>query len=408
MKPQPHTAQYKKDEADRLRNVLKKYKVIAVADMTGMPSPQLQRLRNSTKDSLLITMSKGRIIKIVFGELKNKIKGIEELKECIKGMPGLIFTNDNPFRLSKILQKSKSSAPAKAGQLAPNDIIVSAGPTPFPPGPIIGELGQVGIKASVVDGKVAVKEDKVVVREGQEITAPVANVLAKLGMEPMEIGINLLAALENGVIFTKQVLNINDEEYKNNIRLAYTSAFNLAFKIKYTTKDNIKMLLQKAYREAGTLADKGGILTSENIKKRISQASSEAEALKSKLNLPDVIEEVPEKETKVEKVSAQKTDEKKSGEKQAVRVEVHKVEPKIEEKKAEKIPEKKYDNKKGSHESIKNDEAVAQQILKRLQDEKMGKQTNEKEDRQFKENEKVAQDVLKKIQDEKMKKEKRR
>ena len=189
MKPQPHIAQYKKDEADRLRNMLQKYKVIAVADMTGMPSPQLQRLRNSTKDSLVITMSKGRIIKIIVGELKDKIKGIDKLKECIRGMPALIMTNDNPFRLSSILKKSKSSAPAKAGQIAPNDIIVPAGPTQFPPGPIIGEFGQIGIKASVVDGKVTVKEDKIVVREGQEITAPVANVLAKLGMEPMEIGI---------------------------------------------------------------------------------------------------------------------------------------------------------------------------------------------------------------------------
>jgi large subunit ribosomal protein L10 len=42
--------------------------------------------------------------------------------------------------LYKILQKSKSSAPAKAGQTAPNDIYVKAGKTSFAPGPIIGEL----------------------------------------------------------------------------------------------------------------------------------------------------------------------------------------------------------------------------------------------------------------------------
>ncbi len=390
MKPKPHIAEYKKEEADRLRNILQKYKVLAVADMTGMPSPQLQRLRNSTKNSLVITMSKGRIVRIVFDELKNKIKGIEKLKECMRGMPALILTNDNPFKLSKILQKSKSTAPAKAGQIAPNDIMVPAGPTPFPPGPIIGELGQIGIKASVVDGKVTVKEDKVVVKEGQEITAPVANVLSKLGMEPMEIGINLLAALENGTIFTKQVLSINDEEYKNNIKSAYTNAFNLAFKIRYTTKDNIKLLLQKAYREASVVAEKGNILTSENVKKIIGKASLEAEALKSKLNLPDVPEE-----KKSEEVSVKKTEEEIMV-KQEVEKAVHEEKPAV---KQEKIESKKKDD------SIKEEEAAAQKILKRLQDEKMGRKTPEKEDRHFKENEKVAQDILKKIQDEKIKKE---
>jgi len=389
MKPQPHIAQYKKDEADRLRNMLQKYKVIAVADMTGMPSPQLQRLRNSTKDSLVITMSKGRIIKIIVGELKDKIKGIDKLKECIRGMPALIMTNDNPFRLSSILKKSKSSAPAKAGQIAPNDIIVPAGPTQFPPGPIIGEFGQIGIKASVVDGKVTVKEDKIVVREGQEITAPVANVLAKLGMEPMEIGINLLAALENGVIFTKQVLTVDEKEYAQNIKLAYTNAFNLAFKIAYTTKENIRLFLQKAYRAASLIADKGRIITGENVEKIISRAGLEAEALKSKLNLPDVSSEE----------SAEKNINNKNKE------EKHTEELKIQQHEQKIQPAKEKTKEYKKEDSIREDEAVAQKILKRLQDEKMGKQTTEKEDRQFKENEKVAQDVLKKIQDEKMKKE---
>ena len=226
-----HVSEFKKNELNRIKNLLQNYKVIAIADMTSMPSHQLQKLRSQLKNSVLITMTKGRLIKIALRELKSKINGIDSLEEYVKGMPALLLTNDNPFKLASALRKSKSKAPAKGGQTALNDITVPAGPTPFPPGPIIGELGQVGIKAGIVEGKVAVKEDSVVVREGQIISTQVANIITRLGIEPMEIGINVLAALENGVIYKKDLLSVDESEYINNIKLSITNVINLSVKI---------------------------------------------------------------------------------------------------------------------------------------------------------------------------------
>src|SRR3989338_128538 len=354
----PHISQYKKNEVNRVKNLLQKYKIIAIADMTNMPSVQLQKLRSSIKDSVLITMSKARLIKIVFDELKDKINGLGELRNHIRGMPALLLTNDSPFKLARVLKKSKSSAPAKGGQNAPNDIIVPAGPTPFPPGPIMGELGQIGIKAGVVECKVAVKEDTVVVKEGELITQQLANILTRLGIEPMEIGINLLAALENGIIFTKDILNIDEQGYLNNIKFAAKSAFNLSFNIAYPTKNNIVLLIKKSFLDSNSLADSRKILTSENVKKEVAKANIEMESLKSKLNLP---EEYFKHDNKEEKRS------------------------------------KDLD--------INKDEEVAQAVLKRLQDEKLAKSHDLPiKDKNFELEEKMAKDVLKKVQDEKMKK----
>ena len=367
-KPKPHVANYKKEEVNRVKSLIQKYKVIAIADMTNMPSPQLQKLRSSIKDSVLITMSKSRLVKIAFEELKDKIKGLDKLTNNVRGMPALVLTNNNPFALSKLLRKSKSSAPAKAGQIAPNDIVIQAGPTAFPPGPLIGELSQIGVKASVVEGKITVKEDTIVVKEGQQINSQVANILTKLGIEPMEIGISLLAALEDNVIFEKSLLNIDEQQYLSNIRLAYQSAFNLAFNIAYPTKENIKYLVKKAYLDSTALADSRKILTSENIKKELAKANTEAESLKGKLNLP---EDFFKKEQPVEKVKNNK-----------VLDEVRKQEIKREE-----------------------EEKVAQAVLKKLQDQKMSKQESvRKPDKNFEKDEKIAQDILKKLQDEKIEK----
>ena len=47
-------------------------------------------------------------------------------------------------------------APAKEGQLAPFDIVVPKGPTPFGPGPIIGELQKIGLPAAIEAGKIGI------------------------------------------------------------------------------------------------------------------------------------------------------------------------------------------------------------------------------------------------------------
>lgn len=350
-----HASQYKKGEVTRLESLIPKYKVIAIADMTSMPSVQLQKLRSNIKDSVVITMSKARLIKIVFEELKGKIKGLEELKKNVRGMPALLLTNDSPFKLARVLKKSKSSAPAKGGQIAPNDIMVHAGPTAFPPGPIMGELGQIGVKAGVVDGKVAIKEDALVVKEGQIISTLAANLLSRLGIEPMEIGINLLAALENGTVFTKDVLNVDEVAFMNNLKLAASGSFNLAFNIAYPTKDNIKLLVKKAFLDSNGLADSRKILTSENVKKELAKANTEMESIKGKLNLPEEFFGNSEKRDDV----------------------IIKVQ---------------------------KEEEVAQQVLRKLQDEKLAKTHDlPTRDKNFDVEEKMAKDVLRKLQDKKMK-----
>mgnify|MGYP000252813721 CR=1 FL=1 len=97
--------------------------------------PQLNHEINLTNGTLI----QGTIIQ----------ENMDQLTEKIKGMPALLFSKENPFTLYSILQKNKSPAPAKANQEAPKDIVVSAGPTTFAPGPIISELAEVGIKTKV-------------------------------------------------------------------------------------------------------------------------------------------------------------------------------------------------------------------------------------------------------------------
>ena len=80
------------------------------------------------------------------------------------------------------------------------DIVVEKGPTPFGPGPIVGEFNAVGIPAKIDKGKVAIQKTVTAVEKGQPISADLGIMLSKLDINPIEIGIILTGAMEDGLV----------------------------------------------------------------------------------------------------------------------------------------------------------------------------------------------------------------
>lgn len=275
-----HVSEQKKEIVKEFQTLSKKYPIVGAVNMEGLPAPQLQMMRAQLRQiDVVLKMTKKRILKIAL-EGADK-KGLEKLVPYLRGHPALIFTKENPFKLFKTLEKSKSAAPAKAGQIAPKDIIVQAGPTGFAPGPIIGELGQIGIKAGIEGGKVAIKQDSVVVKEGQVVKANVAAILQRLKIEPMEIGLDLVAVYEDGEIFTKDLLRVDEKQYIENITLAHTWSFNLAIDAGIYNKETIEHMIQKAYKDSRAVAIEQAIMAKEVVGDILAKAERENMAVKS-------------------------------------------------------------------------------------------------------------------------------
>src|SRR3989339_1755724 len=293
---QAHVAEYKKEIVGNLARLMDEYPIVAVVNMENLPAPQLQTIRAQLRKDFYITMTKRRLINLAIEQVKPKKKGIEQLEAYLGGMPALIFTKENPFKLSKTLQKSKSPAPAKGGQTAPRDIIVNKGQTSFAPGPIIGELAIAGIKSGVEGGKVAIKEDSVVVKAGEKIKPKVAEILTRLGIQPMEVGLDLVAVYENGLIYTRDVLSVDENDYKNRLMNASRWAFNLASYASYPTKETIRLLIGNAYNDAKYLGIARNIFDKEIIDILLGKAEQQMLSLKTSAKIK-VVEKKQEIQT---------------------------------------------------------------------------------------------------------------
>jgi large subunit ribosomal protein L10 len=274
----------KKREVARIRELIEKYPVIGILDFFKMPSRQLQSIRKSLRGTATIKMCKKRLMERALKEVKGK-KDIEKLNEFPVKEPALIFTEINPFKLFKILKKNKSLRYAKAKDIAPDDIIVPAGPTSLPAGPAIGELQRIKIPAMVKEGKIHVREDTVVVKKGEEISSQIANVLKKLDIQPIEIGINLLGVWENGIVYGKDILDVDEEAYKQMIKEAHVSALNLCVNVCYPNKESIKILIVKAYQHGKNLGLNAAILDEGVVEDLIAKAVTQASALEERLKI---------------------------------------------------------------------------------------------------------------------------
>ena len=255
-KNQPKINEAKRKEVEKLKELFKKNSVVGVADLTSLPSRQLQSIRAKLKKELTIINFKKRFVKIAIAEIKTE-KDLSSLEPFLKDSnPAILFSNSDPFKLSKEIRKSKSKSKAKPGQKAPRDLVIEAGPTNFTPGPIIGELGQLGIVAAVEGGKIAIKKDKVLAKEGEEISAKAAELLSKLGFEPMEIGLNVLVFYDKGTLYKKDVLDVDEATYLQRLVTAYREALTLSVSIEYPTKDNVSKLIAKASNEVNAIKHK--------------------------------------------------------------------------------------------------------------------------------------------------------
>ncbi len=256
---------------------MEKYPVLGIINMFKMPARQLHEIRNKLRGKAVIKMVKKRMIRIALE--KSSAKNMKVLEDYIQGEPALIFTEMDPFRLARIIEESRSRAPAKEGDTAPKDIIVRAGPTSLTPGPVIGELQRVKIPAMVEGEKIAIKEDTVIAKKGEEVGKETAAILSKLGIEPMEITLNILAVWENGAIYTKDILFVPMEEYIDRIKQAGLAALNLSIRVNYFTPENIPLLLSRAYQEALSLSSQANIITPETVGGLLARADAQAQSL---------------------------------------------------------------------------------------------------------------------------------
>ena len=266
---------------EELQRVPTEHTVIAMSKMTKVRAAQLMMIRKKFRNDLKIKIIKNKVAIRAFEKVKG-VAGLENLSKQLEGQCALMFTNINPFKLNLIFAQNKVFLPAKGGDIATKEIVVPSGNTGITPGPVLSEFKTANVPTKIDQGTIWVSKDTLVVRPGDVISTPLASLLSKLNVKPIEAGISVNFAISEGLTFKEQDLRINLDEYKEDLVRSFEQALALATEAGYMTAETVKPLLVKAQQEARSLAAEAGYLTPETAGFVLPRAQLQAEAVANK------------------------------------------------------------------------------------------------------------------------------
>jgi large subunit ribosomal protein L10 len=282
-------AKWKVERVEQLTETISSAPVVGIVNIHGIPAKQFSKMRARLRGKVGLHVTKATLILRAIDAAAEDRPGLEGLKEATIGQVGLVTTEENPFKLFKMMERTKTPSPAKGGELAPNDIVIKAGDTSFKPGPIIREFQKVGIPAVIERGKVVIKKKAVLVKEGEPIPNDLAGVLPRLDILPLMLGLDLKAVFEDGMVYQPDVLDVDTDAIMGQFAAGAAAAFNLAVNAHVFNDVTIQPLLAKGHTFGFNLAVEAGIMTTETVEPILARAHGRMLALASQI--PDALDD---------------------------------------------------------------------------------------------------------------------
>ena len=246
-----HVSKEKIAAVTKLAGAIANGKTVMLVSIKSLPAAQLQKIKKSLRDKATIQIAKKNIILRAIDE--TKIPELAGMKEYVQEDSAVLISQDDAFEIAGWLTENKNPISAREGQIAEADIIVEEGPTDLVPGPVISELGAIGLQIMVEDGKITIRKAKVAIKKGEKVTGPAASIFQKLGIKPFMIGINPLAFYDASSKIVYVGVKIDKKKMLEDILIANSKSLGFSVKVAYPTKQNIGFLLAKANAQHSAL-----------------------------------------------------------------------------------------------------------------------------------------------------------
>lgn len=249
--PKSHVSKEKIEAVKKLAEQMKNAKTVMLVSIKSLPSSQFQKIKKDLRGKADMSVAKKSIILRALDA--SGVPELANLKESVQEDSAVLISNGDAFELAGWFTENRNPIAAKEGQVAENDISVDEGPTDLVPGPVISELGALGLQIMVEDGKITIRKSKVAIKKGDKVTGPAASIFQKLGIKPFMIGINPIAFYDASAKKVYVGVRIDKKKMLEDILTANSRALGFSVAIAYPTKQNIGFLLAKANAQANAL-----------------------------------------------------------------------------------------------------------------------------------------------------------
>ncbi|MBO3768953.1 MAG: 50S ribosomal protein L10 [Thermoproteota archaeon] len=269
----------KKKIADEILSFLESYRTVMLVNTYKLKASTVNEARRRLRGKAILKHVKTTLLQKAAERVSSK-----ELKDFIKkygsrGSIMLVLSNEEPYELQQELRKYSVRLPLSAGDVVDREIVVPAGNTGLPAGPVISSLNEVGLPTRIETGSIWITKDTVVARPGDVITPQLAAVLSKLNIRPVEAYVKAYAALCDGIVYTEEILSITAEDIRSNMTKSVENALKIALTTMFPTPESIDIMLREAFSKAVALGVKAEYYDENTIKIMLQMAKALADQL---------------------------------------------------------------------------------------------------------------------------------
>jgi len=237
----------------KLLKLMDEYPKILVVNADNIGSNHLQRIRKALLGKAVMLMGKNTMVRKAIRGHSQKGQGLDVLLPHVKGNVGFIFSKGDLNEVKKVIDEYKVQAPAKAGTLAPSDVVVPAQQTALEPTKT-SFFQALNINTKITRGTVEIVADVPLLRENQKIGNSEAALLQMLDIKPFKYGLKVQTVYDNGQIYAASLLDVTQEELLGKFRQSVQNVAAVSLAVGFPTRAAVPHVLIRGFKNVLALA----------------------------------------------------------------------------------------------------------------------------------------------------------
>ncbi|CEI97925.1 Putative 50S ribosomal protein LP0 [Rhizopus microsporus] len=231
----------------KLNDYLNTYQSIFIVNVDNVSSNQMHQIRQSLRGEATVLMGKNTMVRRALKGLITSRPEFEKLLAHVKGNIGFVFTNGDLKDIRNKIVSNRVAAPARAGAVAPGDVIVPAGNTGMEPGKT-SFFQALGIPTKIARGTIEIVSDVPLVTAGEKVGPSEAALLNMLNISPFTYGMSVVQVYDHGAIFSPAVLDVEESQLVANLMAAIREVASISLAVGYPTVASVPHSIINGYK----------------------------------------------------------------------------------------------------------------------------------------------------------------
>jgi len=239
----------KSEYFNHMTELLGTYGKVFVVTVDNVGSQQMNATRKSMRGSAEVLMGKNTLMKKVLKEflVSNPNHFHAGLSAKMTGNVGFVFTNADLPKIRDLILANRVPAPARVGAVSPVDVVVPAGPTGCDPGQT-SFFQVLQIPTKIVKGQIEITNPVNLIKKGDKVGSSEAALLSKLNIKPFSYGLAIDCVIDNGSVFSVDVLDIDAAYLASRFSDAVRKVAALSLTLGYPTQASLPHSIAGAFK----------------------------------------------------------------------------------------------------------------------------------------------------------------